>query len=268
MPVFHITSLSEPGVEIYSSLTEAQLCDKRLCEEGLFIAESGKVINTALDAGYEAVSLLTEEKHLDGIAAQVVERLGDIPIYAGSRELLSSLTGYPLTRGVLCAMRRPKFSPPEEVLKDARLIVLIDSVTNTTNIGAIFRSAVALGVDAVLLTRTTCDPLNRRAVRVSMGTVFQIPWTWVDSPISSLHDLGFRTAALALTENSIAHEHPILKNIARLALIMGIEGEGLPQKTISEADYVVRIPMMHGVDSLNVAAAAAVAFWELRRPRR
>ncbi len=264
MPVFHITSLSEPGVKIYSSLTEAQLCDKRLCEEGLFIAESGKVINTALDAGYEAVSLLTEEKHLDGIAAQVVERLGDIPVYAGSRELLSGLTGYPLTRGVLCAMRRPEFPTLEEVLKDARLIVVIDSVTNTTNIGAIFRSAVALGVDAVLLTRTTCDPLNRRAVRVSMGTVFQIPWTWMDSPINSLHDFGFRTAALALTDNSIDLDHPLLKNIGHLALILGTEGDGLPQKTISEADYVVRIPMMHGVDSLNVAAAAAVAFWELR----
>lgn len=266
MSVFHITSLSEPGVEIYSSLTEAQLCDKRLCEESLFIAESGKVINTALDAGYEPVSMLTEEKHLDGIAAQVVERVGNIPVYAGSRELLSGLTGYPLTRGVLCAMKRPVFPDVGTVLKNARLIVVIDSVTNTTNIGAIFRSAVALGVDAVLLTRTTCDPLNRRAVRVSMGTVFQIPWTWMDSPVYSLHDYGFKTAAMALTAESISLDNPVLKTVDRLALVMGTEGDGLSHTIISEADFVVRIPMMHGVDSLNVAAAAAVAFWELRRP--
>lgn len=265
MPVIHITSLTDPGVEIYSSLTEAQLCDKRLTEEGLFIAESGKVINVALDAGYVPVSILTEEKHLSGIAAQVIERVGDIPIYAGSRELLRGLTGYPLTRGVLCAMRRPTCPSVPEVIGNARLVVVIDSVTNTTNIGAIFRSVAALGVDAVLLTRTTCDPLNRRAVRVSMGTVFQVPWTWLDAPIKSLHDYGFRTAAMALTDQSISLEDPALKTIERLALVMGTEGDGLPHKIISEADYVVRIPMKHHVDSLNVAAAAAVAFWELRR---
>lgn len=263
--IHHISSLSFPGVDIYSSMTEAQLCDKRLSEEGLFIAESGKVINTALDAGYEPISLLTEEKHLNGIAAQVVERLGDIPIYVGSRDLLSGLTGYPLTKGVLCAMRRPQLPPVGEVLKDAHLVVVIDSVTNTTNIGAIFRSAVALGVDAVLLTRTTCDPLNRRAVRVSMGTVFQAPWTWLDAPVTSLHDYGFRTAAMALTDQSISLDDPVLKTIDRLALVMGTEGDGLSRKVISEADYVVRIPMKHHVDSLNVAAAAALAFWELRK---
>lgn len=266
MPIIHVTSLSEPGIELYSSLTEAQLCDRRLVEADLFIAESGKVIDVALDAGYVPFSMLTEEKHLDGIAAKVVERVGDdIPVYVGSREMMRELTGYTLTRGVLCAMRRPAFPPVEEILRDAGRIVVIDSVTNTTNIGAIFRSAVALGVDAVLLTRTTCDPLNRRAVRVSMGTVFQAPWTWLDGPISSLHRYGFKTAALALTDRSISLDNPLLKSVDRLALVLGTEGDGLPRETISEADYVVRIPMKHNVDSLNVAAAAAVAFWELRR---
>lgn len=264
MPVIHVTSLSDPGVELFSSLTEAQLCDKRLFEKGLFIAESGKVINSALDAGCVPYAILTEERHLDGIAAQVVERVGDIPVYVGSHELLNELTGFPLTRCVLCAMYRPKRPTVSEVLKDARRIVVIDSVTNTTNIGAIFRSAVALGVDAVLLTRTTCDPLNRRAVRVSMGTVFMAPWTWLDAPVSSLHDYGFKTAAMALTDNSISLDDPVLKTVDRLALVLGTEGDGLPQDTISESDYVVRIPMKHNVDSLNVAAAAAVAFWELR----
>lgn len=265
MSVIRISSLTEPGVEIFSTLTEAQLCDMRLRENRMFIAESGKVINVALDAGYEPLALLTEEKHLDGIAAQVVERVGDIPIYVGSHELLNELTGFPMTRCVLCAMRRPKLPSVGEVLKDAHRIVVIDSVTNTTNIGAIFRSAVALGVDAVLLTSTTCDPLNRRAVRVSMGTVFQIPWAWLDNPVSSLHEYGFKTVAMALTDQSISLDNPVLKTIDRLALVMGTEGDGLSYDTISEADYVVRIPMHHNVDSLNVAAAAAVAFWELRR---
>lgn len=263
MPVIHISSLSEPGLELFSTLTEAQLCDKRLFERGLFIAESGKVINVALDAGYEPYALLMEEKHLAGIGAGVVERVGDIPIYAGSHELLKNLTGFPMTRCVICAMVRPELPTVGEVLKDARRIVVIDSVTNTTNIGAIFRSAVALGVDAVLLTRTTCDPLNRRAVRVSMGTVFQAPWTWLDGPVSTLHEYGFKTAAMALTSDSISLDDPVLKSAGKLALVMGTEGDGLSKEAISEADYVVRIPMKHGVDSLNVAAAAAVAFWEL-----
>lgn len=241
------------------------MCDRRLVERQLFIAESGKVINSALDAGYEPFALLTEEKHLDGIAAQVVERVGDIPIYVGSRELLKELTGFPLTRCVLCAMRRPELPSVGEILKDARRVVVIDSVTNTTNIGAIFRSAIALGVDAVLLTRTTCDPLNRRAVRVSMGTVFMAPWTWLDGPVSSLHEYGFKTAAMALTDQSIRLDDPVLKSVDRLALIMGTEGDGLSYEAISEADYVVRIPMSNNVDSLNVAAAAAVAFWELSK---
>lgn len=265
MPLIKVNSLSDPGVEIFSSLTEAQLCDRRLFEKGLFIAESGKVINLALDAGYVPYALMTEEKHLAGIAAQVLERVGDIPVYYGSRELLKNLTGFPLTRIVMCAMHRPPLPSVEEVLKDAHRIVVIDSVTNTTNIGAIFRSAIALGVDAVLLTRTTCDPLNRRAVRVSMGTVFQAPWTWLDEPLTSLHKYGFRTAAMALTDQSIPLDDPALKDIDRLALVMGTEGNGLSREAISKADYVVRIPMKNNVDSLNVAAAAAVAFWELRK---
>lgn len=265
MPVIHLTSPSDPRVELFSTLTEAQLCDKRLFEAELFIAESSKVINTALDEGCEPYALITEEKHLEGIAAQVIERVGDIPIYAGSRELMKELTGFPLTRCVMCAMKRPARPTLQDVLRDARRIVVIDSVTNTTNIGAIFRSAVALGVDAVLLTRTTCDPLNRRAVRVSMGTVFQAPWTWLDGPVSSLHGYGFKTAAMALTDQSISLDNPILKSIDRLALVLGTEGDGLSRETISEADYVVRIPMKNNVDSLNVAAAAAVAFWELQK---
>lgn len=265
MPIIHITSLADPGVEIFSTLTEAQLCDKRLVERGLFIAESSKVINTAMDAGYVPYALITEEKHLDGIAARIVDRVGDIPVYVGSREILRDLTGFPLTRCVMCAMYRPSFPTVAEVLKDAHRVVVIDSVTNTTNIGAIFRSAVALGVDAVLLTRTTCDPLNRRAVRVSMGTVFQIPWTWLDAPAGSLREYGFKTAAMALTDNSIPLDAPVLKTEERLALIMGTEGDGLSQDAIADSDYVVRIPMKNNVDSLNVAAAAAVAFWELRR---
>jgi len=266
MPVIQITSLSDPGVEMFSSLTEAQLCDKRLFAESIFIAESGKVINVALDAGYKPVALLTEEKHLENkVAKDIVGRVGDVPIYVGSHELLLELTGFPLTRCVLCAMRRPVLPSVGEVLKDARRIVVIDSVMNTTNIGALFRSAVALGVDAVLLTSTTCDPLNRRAVRVSMGTVFQIPWTWLEGPVSSLHGYGFKTVAMALTDQSITLDDPVLKGIDRLALVMGTEGDGLSKEAISEADYVVRIPMKNNVDSLNVAAAAAVAFWELRR---
>lgn len=265
MSVIHITSLSHPGVEVFSSLTDAQLCDRRLVENGLFIAESSKVIDVALDAGYEPVSMLMEERHLTGIGAHIVERVGDIPIYAGSHELLESIAGFPMTRCILCAMRRPAAREVAEVLRDAGRIVVIDSVTNTTNIGAIFRSAAALGMDAVLLTRTTCSPLNRRAVRVSMGTVFQVPWAWLDESISSLGQYGFKTAAMALTDQSIPLDSPILKTVGRLALLMGTEGDGLAQETISESDYVVRIPMQNNVDSLNVAAAAAVAFWELRR---
>ena len=265
MPVIKIDSAADPRVELFTTLTEAQLCDKRLVSEALFIAETAKVIDVALDAGCVPVEMLTEEKHLQGIAAEVVKRVGDIPVYVGSREVMKAVTGFPLTRSVLCAMQRPQALQLAGVLEGARLVAVVDSVTSTTNIGAIFRSAAALGVDAVLLTRTTCDPLNRRAVRVSMGTVFQVPWTWLDEPVSSLHKYGFKTAAMALSDDSISMDAPELKACSRLALVFGTEGDGLSQDVISDADYVVRIPMMHGVDSLNVAAASAVAFWELRK---
>ena len=265
MNIIEISSLKEAGLEVFSTLTEAQLRMELEPEKGLFIAESPKVIRVALDAGWQPTALLCERKHIEGDARDIVERVGDIPIYTGNRELLAKLTGYTLTRGVLCAMRRKVMPSVAEVVKDARRIVVIEAVTDTTNIGAIFRSAAALGIDAVLLTRDTCDPLNRRAVRVSMGSVFLVPWTWLDGPITSLHEYGFHTAAMALSDNSISLDDTRLKEEPRLAVIMGTEGDGLPQQTISEADYTVKIPMAHHVDSLNVAAAAAVAFWELRK---
>jgi len=261
--IIEISSLDTPGVEVFGRLTEAQLRNTLDPEKGLFIAESPKVIRVALDAGYQPVSLLCERRHITGDAADIIDRCPDIPVYTGDRELLAQLTGYTLTRGVLCAMRRPKDKALADILEGARRVVVIDGVVDTTNIGAIFRSAAALGIDAVLLTRQSCDPLNRRAVRVSMGSVFLVPWTWLDS-YSSLADLGFKTVAMALTDNSIPLDDPILSTEPRLAIIMGTEGDGLPKTTITSADYVVRIPMAHGVDSLNVAAAAAVAFWALR----
>ena len=264
MPVIEINSLSHPGVEVFSTLTEAQLRNRLEPDKGVFIAESPKVIRVALDAGYEPLALLCERKHIEGDAADIIRCYADLSVYTGERELLAQLTGYVLTRGVLCAMRRPAERSVEEVCREAKRIVIIDGVVDTTNIGAIFRSAAALGMDAVLLTRSSCDPLNRRAVRVSMGSVFLIPWAWLDTPPSRLHQLGFRTAAMALTDQSILLDAPTLKAEPRLALIMGTEGDGLSHEVIHEADYVVRIPMAHGVDSLNVAAASAVAFWELR----
>lgn len=264
MPIIHITSLTHPGVEVFSTLTEAQLRREVDSDKGIFIAESPKVIRVALDAGYEPLSLLCEERHIVGDAADIIARYPDMPVYTGSRELLASLTGYTLTRGVLCAMRRPKAPSVVDIVRDARRVVIIDGVTDTTNIGAIFRSAAALGIDAVLLTRTACDPLNRRAVRVSMGSVFLVPWTWIDDIPSEMHAEGFATAAMALTDDSVSLDDPILKNVTKLAIIMGTEGDGLAREVITASDYVVRIPMAHGVDSLNVAAAAAVAFWELR----
>lgn len=264
MPVIEIQSLDHPGVEVFSTLTEAQLRNRLDPQRGIFIAESPKVIRVALDAGYVPVALLCERRHLTGDAADILARVGDIPVYTGERDLLARLTGYTLTRGVLCAMCRPVPSAVEEVCREARRVVVIHGVVDATNIGAIFRSAAALGIDAVLLTTDSCDPLNRRAVRVSMGSVFLVPWTWVEQPLTCLHELGFRTAAMALTDRSIPLDAPILKEEPRLALVMGTEGDGLPRETIAGADYVVRIPMAHGVDSLNVAAASAVAFWELR----
>ncbi len=264
MPVIEISSLSCSGVEVYATLTEAQLRNRLHPEQGLFIAESPKVIDVALNAGYTPVSLLCERRHITGDAASIIERCGDIPVYTGDRQLLATLTGYTLTRGVLCAMRRPALPSVDEVCSGARRIVVIDGVVDTTNIGAIFRSAAALGIDGVLLTPSSCDPLNRRAVRVSMGSVFLVPWAWLDRPVAQLGGLGFRTAAMALTEDSISLDDPVLTAEPRLAIVMGTEGDGLSEHTIASTDYVVRIPMAHNVDSLNVAAAAAVAFWQLR----
>ena len=265
MRLIEITSLNHPGTEPYHSLTEAQLRSGQSCDGGVFIAESPKVINVALDAGYEPLSLLCERRHITGDAAAIIERLGDKPVFTGGRDVLAAMTGYTLTRGVLCAMRRPKERNFADACRDARRVAVIDNVVEATNVGAIFRSAAALGIDAVLLTRNTCNPLCRRAVRVSMGAVFLVPWAWIDNPTQDLKPLGFKTAALALTNKSIPLGSPELAAEPRLALIMGNEGDGLPHDTIAQADYTVRIPMHHGVDSLNVAAASAVAFWEINK---
>lgn len=277
MPTIRINSLQDPALAVFTSLTEAQLRNRLDPEQGIFIAESPKVIHVALDAGYEPLALLCEERHIAGDAAHIIERANalpmwadspeGIPVYTGSREMLASLTGYTLTRGVLCAMRRPMPRSISDVTSGARRIVVIDGVVDTTNIGAIFRSAAALGIDAVLLTPNSCDPLNRRSIRVSMGSVFLVPWTWTADESNfqtELRALGFETAAMALTDDSVSIDDPVLRPITRLAIIMGTEGDGLPAETIAAADHVVRIPMSHNVDSLNVAAAAAVAFWELR----
>lgn len=261
--IYEITSIEDPRIALFSKLTEAQLRQRQDTEQGIFIAESPKVIRVALQAGYEPSALLCEKKHIEGDAADIIQGHPDMSVYTGTRELLSELTGYTLTRGVLCAMRRKPEPRLDEILKNARRVCVIDAVCDTTNIGAIFRSAAALGIDCVLLTRSSCDPLNRRAIRVSMGTIFLVPWTWLDDD-GALHRMGFKTAAMALTDKSISLDDPILKQQERLAIIMGTEGEGLPQETIEQADFTVRIPMYHQVDSLNVAAAAAVAFWELR----
>lgn len=265
MNKIEIDSLSYPGVEVFSALTEAQLRSRLDPEKGIFIAESPKVISVALDKGYAPLSILCESRHISGDAAPIIARCGDIPVYTGSRDLLAAITGYTLTRGVLCAMRRPMLPSPEKICRDASRIVVIDSVTDTTNIGAIFRSAAALGIDAVLLTPTSCDPLNRRSVRVSMGSVFLVPWTWLPAPISSLKELGFSTVALALTHRSLPIDSPILADLPKIAMILGTEGDGLAPQVIEEADFTARIPMAHNVDSLNVAAASAVAFWQLRK---
>lgn len=261
--VCRLTSLDHPGLEVYSSLTEAQLRNRLDPSMGVFIAESPKVIRVAVSAGYRPLSMLCEERHITGDAADIISQFPEMPIYTGSRELLAGLTGYTLTRGVLCAMRRPELPSPAAILKGARRVAVIDGVVDTTNIGAIFRSAAALDIDAVMLTPSSCDPLNRRAVRVSMGTVFLVPWTRIGSA-DELRALGFKTVAMALTDRSVSIDDTKLCAEPRLAIILGTEGDGLPQATIDSADYVARIPMSHGVDSLNVAAAAAVAFWQLR----
>lgn len=261
--VTEITDIGDERVRAFASLTDPQLRNKHDEAHGIFIAESPKVINVAINAGYSPIALLCEEKHVEGDAAIIIEKCGDIPIYTGKREVLANITGYTLTRGVLCAMRRKQLPSVETVCKGAKRIAVIDGVVDTTNIGAIFRSAAALGINGVLLTHSSCDPLNRRAVRVSMGSVFLIPWTWIDDDFDKLKSLGFKTVAMALTDKSVPLDYPPLALEPRLAIIMGTEGDGLRHATIEKADYTVRIPMAHGVDSLNVAAASAVAFWEL-----
>lgn len=271
--IIDIKEFSDPALDIYARLTEGQLRNRACPEDGMFIAESPNVIDRALDAGYEPVSLLMEYKHIEGQAAGIISRCGDTPIYVSNLEVLTELTGFPLTRGVLCAMRRKALPSPEDICAGARRIAILENVMNPTNVGAIFRSAAALNMDAVLLTPACCDPLYRRAVRVSMGTVFQIPWTYLgeeprDWPLSGmlrLKRMGFKTAAMALRNDTIAIDDPQLAQADKLAIILGTEGEGLADCTIAECDYTVKIPMSHGVDSLNVAAASAVAFWQLGR---
>lgn len=264
--MIEINSLDDPRVSIFTSLTEAQLRNRLEPEKGIFIAESPKVIRTALSAGYIPVALLAEKKHLIGDAADIVESIGDsVPVYCGARDLLEKLTGYKLTRGVLCAMKRPAAAEVGTICRNAERVVVIDGVTDTTNIGSIFRSAAALGTDAILLTKTSCDPLNRRSIRVSMGTVFQIPWGWCSENYSEVRELGFKTVAMALRKTSIELDSPVLKTEPKLAIILGTEGDGLAEQAIDSCDYTVTIPMYHQVDSLNVGAAATIAIWELRR---
>lgn len=263
MTPIEISAVDDPRIKVFAGLTEAQLRNSLHPEEALFIAESPKVIRVALDAGMVPVALLCERKHIVGDAADIIARIPDIPVYTGSREILAKITGYTLTRGVLCAMRRPRLPSVSQLCESAKRVVVIDDVSDTTNIGSIFRSAAALGMDAVFLTPTACDPLNRRAIRVSMGSVFLIPWTRLSGGVHELKNFGFKSVAMALRHNSVDISDPILKQEPKLAIIMGTEGEGLPIETIDSADYVVKIPMHHGVDSLNVAAASAIAFYAL-----
>ena len=270
--IIEVTDFSSPALDFFARLTEGQLRRRLEPEKGLFIAESPKVIQRALDAGYEPVSLLMERRQMDGPAREIVARCGDTPVYTAGREVLASLTGYPLTRGVLCAMRRPPLPSVEALCAGKRRIAVLESIVDPTNVGAIFRSAAALNMDAVLVTPTCCDPLYRRSVRVSMGTVFQVPWTYIGSTpadwpgpgLERLQSLGFRTAAMALCDTSVSIEDPRLAEEEQLAIVLGTEGDGLSPHTIAACDYTVRIPMAHQVDSLNVAAASAVAFWQLR----
>lgn len=270
--IFEITDPGQPELDLFCRLTEAQLRNRLEPEKGVFIAESPTVIGLALDAGCEPLALLTERKFIEGKAAGIIDRCGGVPIYTGEREVLAGLTGYELTRGVLCAMRRPAPRDFREIAAGVRRVAVLENVVDSTNVGAIIRSAAALGIDAVLLTPSCCDPLNRRAVRVSMGTVFQIPWAyigeaparWPNPGLAWLRELGFKTAAMALREDSVSIDDAGLAAEPKLAIVLGTEGTGLTRRTIADCDYTVRIPMQHGVDSLNVAAASAVAFWELR----
>jgi tRNA G18 (ribose-2'-O)-methylase SpoU len=272
MNIIEITDFSDPRLDVYARLTEAQLLNRFEPAKGMFIAESPKVIDRALNAGCIPVSLLMERKDIDGSAKEIITRCGDIPVFTADRDVLCQLTGYQLTRGVLCAMHRPALPTVEDILCAARRVVVLENVQNPTNVGAIFRSAAALGMDAIVLTPGCSNPLYRRSARVSMGTVFQIPWTFIGSEaadwpaagMAKLRDLGFKTAAMALSDNSVSIDDPRLAAEEKLAIILGSEGDGLTETTIADCDYTVKIPMYHGVDSLNVAAASAVAFWELR----
>ena len=269
--IIEITDFNAPELDVYARYTEVQLLSRHYPEKGLFIAESPLVIERALNAGCEPISCLVEKKHLDTQAKGIIERVGDVPIYTAEFDILTELTGYPLTRGMLCAMRRPILPSAEEICRNARRIAVLENVMNPTNVGAIMRSAAALNIDAVLLTPACSNPLYRRAIRVSMGTVFQIPWTFIgdeatDQPavdMDFLKDLGFKTVSMALEEDSVSIDNEELMKEDRLAIILGSEGYGLSDETIKASDYTVLIPMSHGVDSLNVAAASAVAFWQL-----
>ena len=268
--IIEITDFHAPELDPYARLTQNQLRNRLEPEKGIFIAESPKVIARALDAGYKPVSLLMERKQITGPAAGILS-CGDAPVYTADREMLAELTGFELTRGVLCAFRRPAPRPVEELCKNARRVAVLEGIVDSTNVGAIFRSAAALNMDAVLINPSCCDPLCRRAVRVSMGTVFQVPWgqlgetpaDWPEKGMDILHSLGFKTAAMALSDRSVSIDDEQLAKEPKLAIVLGTEGDGLAAGTIASCDYTVKIPMSHGVDSLNVAAASAVAFWQL-----
>lgn len=269
--IIEIMDFHAPELDPYARLTQNQLRNRLEPEKGIFIAESPKVIDRALDAGYKPVSLLMERKQITGPAAGILSRCGDAPVYTADREMLAELTGFELTRGVLCAFRRPAPRPVEELCKNARRVAVLEGIVDSTNVGAIFRSAAALNMDAVLINPFCCDPLCRRAVRVSMGTVFQVPWgqlgetpaDWPEKGMDILHSLGFKTAAMALSDRSVSIDDEQLAKEPKLAIVLGTEGDGLAADTIASCDYTVKIPMSHGVDSLNVAAASAVAFWQL-----
>ncbi len=268
--IIEIQDFSQPELDMFARLTENQLRNRLDPQKGVFIAESGKVISKALDAGYEPVALLMERRHIHTQARDILPRCGDVPVYTADEGVLEKLTGYALSRGILCAFRRPASRSAEQVCRGAHRIAVLEGLVDSTNIGAVFRSAAAMHMDGILLTKTCCDPLNRRSVRVSMGTVFQIPWAYLPEDttaegLTSLRRLGFSSAAMALTESAISIEEPALYRKDKLAIVLGTEGEGLQEATIAACDHTVIIPMSNGVDSLNVAAAGAVAFWQLRR---
>lgn len=266
--IIEITDFLATELDVYARLSEVQLLNREFPEKGMFIAESPKVIERALDAGYEPVSCLMEKRHIEGEGKQILARIKDVPIFCAEFDVLTQLTGFKLTRGMLCAMKRKPLLEVKEICKNKSRIVILDKVMNPTNVGAIIRSAAALGMDAVILTAGCSDPLYRRAVRVSMGTVFQIDWTFLnDDSLDEIKNLGFKTVAMALKNNSLSINDPVLMNENKLAIIMGTEGDGLSDKTISDCDFTVKIPMYHGVDSLNVAAASAVAFYQLGNKR-